>query len=86
MNEKCPKKKLGIKVRQVGDHFFLIDFLTTYSINETTLEIVRLCTGQNSIETMIRLLTEKYPNEPKEKIAWDVQNVLAEIEKAGIIG
>jgi pyrroloquinoline quinone biosynthesis protein D len=54
-------------------------------LNATATEIVRLCTGEHTVDAIIETLAAKYPTAPREALEHEVLSFLAIMADRGLV-
>ncbi len=75
-----PKLKSSCKLVEEESYGYVYDYdnESVYALNKTGLQIAKLCDGSLSIESIIRILCDKYPSIDPEEIAKDVMSFIAD--------
>ncbi len=83
------RPKLASKARLRWDRreakYFLLYPERGLLLNPTAADIVRLCTGEHTVEGIVAELAEKYPAQAREQIEREVMAFLAQIESRGLL-
>ncbi len=83
------RPKLASKARLRWDKrqrtYFLLYPERGLLLNATAVEIVQLCTGEHTVEGIVRQLAEKYPAQAREKIEREIMAFLAQIDARGLL-
>lgn len=54
-------------------------------MNATAAEIVQRCTGEHTVDAIVRHLLEKYPGKTREEIEREVMAFLTQIRSRGLL-
>jgi hypothetical protein len=83
---KVPKKR-SYKGRMDGEYYLVLGetggLLT--SLNKTSVTILELCNGQNSINNIIDIVSEKYPSISKNVIIEDTSKCIIDLQAMNLV-
>ena len=83
------RPKLASKARlrwdRRGEKYFLLYPERGLQLNATAVEIVRLCTGEHTVASMVAQLSQKYPAQAPEALEREVIAFLTQIESRGLL-
>lgn len=83
------RPKLASKARlrwdRRGGKYFLLYPERGLQLNATAVEIVRLCTGEHTVASMVAQLAQKYPAQDREALEREVIAFLTQIESRGLL-
>ncbi|GBE93536.1 PqqD family protein [Nostoc cycadae] len=75
----------NLLIQEVGDELIVYDETrdTAHCLSAIAVRVWYLCNGQNTVETIARLLQEEFEFPPNQKVDWHglVQLTLAELEQ-----
>lgn len=54
-------------------------------LNPTAADVVRLCTGELTVETIVEKLAEKYTTQPREDLEREIVTFLARLAERGLV-
>ena len=54
-------------------------------LNATASDILRLCTGENTVEAIVARLVAKYVTQPREAVEREVHTFLASMAERGLV-
>jgi hypothetical protein len=87
IGKRIPKQK-KYKGRKDGKHFLILaeeaGGLIT-SLNKTSIAVLELCNGQNSIKEITEIMGEKYPNVAKEIITADTARCICDLKAMNLV-
>lgn len=83
------RPKLASKARLRWDRregkYFLLYPERGLLLNPTAADVVQLCTGEHTVDGIVRRLVEKYPGQLPEEIEREVTAFLAQIQSRGLL-
>ena len=54
-------------------------------LNPTAADVVRLCTGERTVEAIVEELAGKYPSQPREALEHEVMTFLGRLAERGLV-
>lgn len=83
------RPKLASKARLRWDRregkYFLLYPERGLLLNPTAADVVQLCTGEHTVDGIVRRLVEKYPGQAPEEIEREVTAFLTQIQSRGLL-
>ena len=86
---RCSRPALTRKARlrydPISHEYLLLSPERGLALNQTASEIVRLCTGTNTVAMMIDILGTLHPDSSHSALAQDLDDFLFALEQRGLI-
>ena len=54
-------------------------------LNPTAADVVQLCTGEHTVETIVEKLAEKYTTQPREALEQEIVTFLGRLAERGLV-
>ena len=54
-------------------------------LNPTGADVVQLCTGEHTVETIVATLAEKYATQPREALEQEIVTFLGRLAERGLV-
>jgi pyrroloquinoline quinone biosynthesis protein D len=54
-------------------------------LNPTGADVVQLCTGEHTVETIVEKLAEKYTSQPRETLEQEIVTFLGRLAERGLV-
>ena len=54
-------------------------------LNPTAADVVQLCTGEHTVDTIVERLAEKYATQPREALEQEVLTFLGRLAERGLV-
>jgi pyrroloquinoline quinone biosynthesis protein D len=54
-------------------------------LNPTGADVVQLCTGEHTVETIVEKLAEKYTTQPREALEQEIVTFLGRLAERGLV-
>ena len=54
-------------------------------LNPTAADVVQLCTGEHTVETIVEKLAEKYTTQPREALEQEIVSFLGRLAERGLV-
>jgi pyrroloquinoline quinone biosynthesis protein D len=54
-------------------------------LNPTGADVVQLCTGEHTVETIVEKLAEKYTSQPREALEQEIVTFLGRLAERGLV-
>lgn len=87
IGKRIPKQK-KYKGRKDGKHYLILaeeaGGLIT-SLNKTSVTVLELCNGQNTIKEIAGIMEKKYPNVAKEVIMSDTARCICDLKAMNLV-
>ena len=77
--------KARLRLDRRSGEYFLLYPERGLQLNATATEIVRLCTGEHTVASIVVRLAGKYPAQDREALEREVIAFLAQIESRGLL-
>ena len=54
-------------------------------LNPTAADVVQLCTGEHTVDTIVEKLAEKYTTQPREALEQEIVSFLGRLAERGLV-
>lgn len=78
-------KKARLRFDRISGEYLLLSPERGLILNGTATLIVQLCTGSNTLASIIDRLAQIYPDSSRASLAQDLSNFLSELECRGLL-
>jgi coenzyme PQQ biosynthesis protein PqqD len=77
--------KVRLRFDRKGERYMLLYPEKGLVLNPTAAEIVRLCTGEHTVGTIVERLVDKYPTQGREALEHQVMEFLGAMADRGLV-
>ncbi len=83
------RPRLAAKARlrwdRKGEQWMLLYPERGLALNATAADVVRLCTGEHTVEAIVEKLAEKYTSQPREALEREILTFLGRLADRGLV-
>jgi coenzyme PQQ biosynthesis protein PqqD len=83
------RPRLAAKARlrwdRTGEQWMLLYPERGLALNATAADVVRLCTGELTVEAIVEKLAEKYTSQPREALEREILTFLGRLAERGLL-
>ncbi|HTO13875.1 MAG TPA: pyrroloquinoline quinone biosynthesis peptide chaperone PqqD [Candidatus Binatia bacterium] len=83
------RPRLAAKARlrwdRKGERYMLLYPERGLVLNPTAADVVRLCTGEHTVEVIVERLAAKYTSQPREALGQEILTFLGRLAERGLV-
>lgn len=77
--------KARLRWDRKGEQWMLLYPERGLALNATAADVVRLCTGELTVEAIVEKLAEKYTSQPREALEREILTFLGRLAERGLL-